>query len=373
MCYTRNTFLKALFRNMLYLNALNKISGVGPQKLKILLSYFKNGEEIYSAPLSELVKSGISEKLALNIITERNKINPEEEWIKLEKENIRAISFYEDSYPAPLKEIPSAPQILYVKGEFDFNSSPMIAIVGSRKYSSYGQQVATSIAHDLAKAGITVVSGMALGIDTFAHRGALEGGGKTLAVLGSSLEDRNIGPRVNFNLSRHIIGNGALVSDYPLGTQASPQTFPARNRLMAGLTVGTVVIEAAPLSGTLITAGMALDFNREVFAVPGNIFSPSSQGTNQLIKSGAKIVTSVNDILEELNIAKFQEKKTVREFIPASKEEEIIVKMLSHEPTHIDRIIKLSKMNTSGVSSILIILEMKGIVKDIGGQNYIRI
>ncbi|KKP70418.1 MAG: protecting protein DprA protein [Candidatus Moranbacteria bacterium GW2011_GWE2_35_164] len=142
---------------------------------------------------------------------------------------------------------------------------------------------------------------------------------------------------------------------------------------MAGLTLGTVVIEAAPASGTLITASMALDFNREVFAVPGSIFSPSSQGTNQLIKSGAKIVSGVTDILEELNLAKFQEKKTAREFIPASEEEKIIIKMLSHEPTHIDRIIKLSKMNTSSASSTLIMLEMQGIVKDIGGQNYISL
>lgn len=358
---------------MIYLNALNKINGVGPQKIKILMSHFGSGEKIWNSSLNELLASGLSEKLAQIIISERNKINPQEEWNKLEIENIQAISIYDDAYPAPLKEIPSAPQLLYVKGNFDFNSSPLIAIVGSRKFSSYGQQVATSLAQDLAKAGITVVSGLAIGIDAFAHRGALDGGGKTLAVLGSSLEDRNIGPRVNFNLSRHIIDNGALISDYALGTQATQRTFPARNRLMAGLTLGTVVIEAAPASGTLITAGMALDFNREVFAVPGSIFSPSSQGTNQLIKSGAKIVTSVTDILEELNLEKFKEKKTVREFVPASKDEENIFKILSHEPTHIDRIIKLSKMNTSGVSSTLIMLEMKGVVKDIGGQNYISL
>ncbi|KKP69054.1 MAG: protecting protein DprA protein [Candidatus Moranbacteria bacterium GW2011_GWE1_35_17] len=358
---------------MIYLNALNKINRVGPQKIKILMSYFGSGEKIWNSSPSELISSGLSEKLSQIIVTERIKINPQEEWAKLEKENIQAISFFDKNYPASLKEIPSAPQILYVKGDFDFNSSPMIAIVGSRKYSSYGQQVATSLAQDLAKAGLTVVSGLAIGIDAFAHRGALDGGGKTLAVLGSSLEDRNIGPRVNYNLARHIIDNGALISDYPLGVQATPQTFPARNRLMAGLTLGTVVIEAAPASGTLITASMALDFNREVFAVPGSIFSPSSQGTNQLIKSGAKIVSGVTDILEELNLAKFQEKKTAREFIPASEEEKIIIKMLSHEPTHIDRIIKLSKMNTSSASSTLIMLEMQGIVKDIGGQNYISL
>jgi DNA processing protein len=247
----------------------------------------------------------------------------------------------------------------------------MVAIVGSRKFTAYGKQVTLSLARDLANAGITVVSGMAIGVDTFAHMGALEAGGQTLAILGSSLEDKNIGPRVNFNLSKNIINNGALISDYPLDTPATPRTFPARNRLMAGLTLGTIIVEAAPASGTMITASMALDFNREVFAVPGSIFSPASVGTNQLIKNGAKIVTSVNDILEELNLEKFTAEKEIKKIIPASPEEEIILKMLSHEPTHIDRIIKLSKMNTSGASSTLIILEMKGIIKDIGGQNYI--
>lgn len=356
---------------MIYLNAINRINGVGPQKLKIMMSHFESGEKIWNSSLEELLVSGINEKLAQTIIREREQINPQEEWERLEKENIKAISFDSPHYPAYLKEIPSAPYLLYMKGNYDFNSAPMIAIVGSRKFTAYGKQVALSLARDLAQAGITVVSGMAIGIDTFAHTGSLEAGGKTLAVLGSSLEDRNIGPRVNFNLSRNIINNGALISDYPLDTLATPRTFPARNRLMAGITLGTIIVEAAPASGTMITASMALDFNREVFAVPGSIFSPASVGTNQLIKNGAKIVNSVNDILEELNLEKFRTEKEIKEIIPNSKEEENILKFLSHEPVHIDRIIKLSKMNTSSASSTLIILEMKGVIKDIGGQNYI--
>jgi len=356
---------------MIYLNALNKINGVGAQKMKLLMSHFESGEKIWNSTLDELLDCGIAEKLAHIILKERALINPQEEWQKLEQENIKVLSANNSDFPSLLKEIPSAPYLIYVKGEYDFNSAPMLAIVGSRKFTQYGKQVATSIARDLASAGITVVSGMAIGIDTFAHEGALEGGGKTLAILGSSLDDKNIGPRTNFNLSRHIIGNGALISDYPLETSATPQTFPARNRLMAGLSLGTIVIEASFNSGTLITANMAIDFNREVFAVPGNIFSPASQGTNDLIKRGAKIVTSVTDILEELHIEKFQEEQRIKEIIPASQEEESILKIISHEPTHIDRIIKLSKINTSVASSTLAILEMKGIIKDMGGQNYI--
>jgi DNA processing protein len=358
---------------MLYLNALNQINGIGPQKIKLLMSYFGSGEKIWQSTLVELLASGLHEKLAQNIFNKRITLNPQEEWLKLEKENIQVIDFSSPLFPTLLKEIPSAPYLIYIKGNYDFNSAPMIAIVGSRKFTQYGKQVAISLARDLATAGITVVSGMALGIDTFAHQGALESQGKTIAVLGSSLEDTHIGPRINFNLSRHIINNGALISDYPLGTQATPQTFPARNRLMAGLAMGTIVVEAAPQSGTLITANMALDFNREVFAVPGNIFSPSSQGTNELIKKGAKIVTSVNDILEELNLKNFIQEKKIKEIIPDTLEEEIILKILSYEPTHIDRIIKLSKINTSIVSSTLIILEMKGYIKDMGGQNYVLI
>lgn len=371
MCYTENTFSLKI-KQMIYLNALNKIPGIGPQKMKLLMNRFGDSKKVWESDLSEIMAGGINEKLAQIIIRERVRINPELEWEKLTRENIRLIDFDSPDYPRLLKEIPSAPYLIYYKGDYDFNSRPLLAIVGSRKFTTYGQQVALSLARDLAGAGITVVSGMALGIDTFAHRGALEAGGQTLAVLGSSLEDSFIGPRTNFNLSRQIIANGALLSDYPPGTQATAQTFPARNRLMAGLTTGTIVVEAAQQSGTLITANMALDFNREVFSVPGNIFSPVSQGTNSLIKQGAKIITGVNDILEELNLTDFRQEKKIQEIIPASKEEEIILQILSNEPQHIDRIIKLSKINTSIVSSTLIILEMKGYIKDMGGQNYIR-
>jgi len=357
---------------MLYLNALNRINGIGPQKIKILMNHFGQGELIWNGSFADILASGIAEKLAQTIARERALINPQEEWTKLEKENIRVISIDNPLFPNLLKEIPSAPYLLYTKGEYDFNSAPLVAIVGSRKFTQYGKQVAISLARDLAKAGVTVVSGMALGIDTFAHQGALESQGKTIAVLGSSLEDTYIGPRTNYNLSRHIINNGALISEYPLGTQATPQTFPARNRLMAGLTTGTIVIEAAMQSGTLITANMALDFNRDVFAVPGNIFTPTSQGTNSLIKNGAKIVTNINDILEELALENFSQEKKIKELIPDTKEEEIVLNILSYEPVHIDRIIKLSKINTSIVSSTLVILEMKGFIKNMGGQNYVK-
>ncbi|MDD3498080.1 MAG: DNA-processing protein DprA [Candidatus Moranbacteria bacterium] len=358
---------------MKYLNALNKISGIGHKKIKILSEYFKSGEKIWSSGKDELLKSGIDEKTALNIINERAKLDPDTEWNYLKKENIRVSSISDDEYPELLKEIPSAPYLIYKKGNLDFNTSPMVAIVGSRKMTSYGKQVAYSLSRDLAVSGITVVSGMALGIDAIAHRGALEAGGKTIAVLGSSLDDMNIGPRENFNLSRRIMENGVLVSDYPLPTPAAVGTFPSRNRIMAGMTLGTVVIEAAEKSGTLITASLALDFNREVFAVPGSIFSQTSMGANRLIRSGAKLVAGVSDILEELNLERKKMEKSAKKIIPESIEEKNIIDILSSEPTHIDRIIKLAKLKTSVASSTLAILEMKGMIRDIGGQNYILI
>ena len=361
---------------MKYLNALNKINGVGPQKMKMLLDFFKTPENIWKADAENLAKTGIGESLANKIISERGRINPDKEWEKLEKENVRMIVFEDQNYPASLREISSAPYVLYVKSDLEISKifdAPMIAVVGSRKMTGYGKQIAYSFAHDLSAAGITVVSGMALGVDAEAHLGAIEAKGKTIAVLGSGLDDKNIGPKANFNLSRKIIQEGALVGDFPMETESLPSFFPARNRLMAGLTLGTLVIEAQMGSGSLITANLALEFNREVFSVPGSILSPSSEGTNSLIKSGAKLVTGVQDILEELQLEKITQTKKAREIIPDSPEEEIILKNLGTEAVHIDKLVKLTKLKTARILSTLSLLEMKGMVRNIGGQNYIII
>jgi DNA processing protein len=359
---------------MKYLNALNKISGIGPKKLQLLLNYFSDFETAWKADWEELKQSRIGEKSSEIILNERQKISPNEEWEKMQKENIKIISFLDANYPALLKEITNPPFVLYTKGEFDFNLLPAVAVVGSRKFSAYGEQVARTLARDLTQAGITVVSGMALGIDAFAHRGALDANGKTIAVLGNSLDDNHIYPENNFNLSREIIQNGILVSEYPMETKAGKLTFPARNRIIAGLSLGTIIVEAEEKSGALITAQMALEYNREVFAVPGPIFSPSSVGTHNLIRNGAKIVTGIKDILEELNL---EEKNN---YIPknisydgASSEEEKILKILSADPLHIDNISKLAKLQTAAAAAALAIMEIKGWVKNIGGQNYIKI
>jgi len=359
---------------MKYLNALNIIPGVGTQKMKMMLGYFSDPEAVWKADFSELLFAKIGEKLAKRIVFERNNINPDEEWEKMEKEKISMITFDFPEYPSLLKEISNPPYLLYIKGKTDaINSAPLISVVGSRKYTSYGSQIAKSFSRELANSGFTVVSGMAIGIDTFAHRGALEAGGKTIAVLGNGLDDLSLYPRNNFNLSREIIENGLLLSEYPVGIKAGPLTFPARNRIVAGLSRGTLVVEAGETSGALITAQMALDSNREVFSVPGPIFSPQSIGTNNLIKRGAKLVLGIKDVLEEFDLSLCEKPKKNIQKNPDSENEKILLDILSSDPIHIDNISKLSRLGTADVSSTLSIMEIKGWVKNIGGQNYIII
>ncbi|EKE19458.1 MAG: hypothetical protein ACD_9C00009G0001 [uncultured bacterium] len=250
-----------------------------------------------------------------------------------------------------------------MKGDPDCLNFPLIAIVGSRKLTTYGNQAARSFARDLANNGICVVSGLAFGIDAVAHQGALDAKGKTIAVLGNSLDEESIAPRSNFQLSENIINNGGLlISEFPIKTAASQGTFPARNRIMAGLSQGTLVVEAALKSGSLITANLALDYNRDVFAVPGSIFSPQSEGTHLLIKAGAKLTTSAKDILEELRLETSQQ-PSKKPTISMTNEEKNVFSVLSHESLHIDRISKLTKLDTSTISSILAILEIKGAIK----------
>ncbi len=357
---------------MVYLNALNKINGIGSQKMKLLIDFFKTPENAWKANLENLKKSGIGEKLAEKMASERSGINPDKEWEKLQKENIKIITLPDENYPKLLKEIPNPPYTLYVKGNFNFNSQPLLAVVGSRKFTSYGKQAAFELCQGLVRAGVAVVSGLAFGIDAIAHQSSLEANGKTIAVLGNSLDEKNIAPRANFDLARRIVeSEGTLISEFPIETTAAPGTFPARNRIMAGMTLGTLVIEAAQDSGSLITANLALEFNREVFAVPGSIFGSQSAGTNNLIKSGAKMVTGIKDILDELKLEQQKEIEKVRKIIPGNSEEEKILNILSGESLHIDNIIKLSKLKTATALSTISIMEMKGMVKNIGGQNYI--
>jgi len=285
-------------------------------------------------------------------------------------QTIKKITINDKEYPEQLKEIHDPPQELYTKGEIKNQDKVAVAIVGTRKYSQYGKQVAFDISGKLARLGITIVSGLARGIDTFAHQAALENGGRTIAVLGSGMDKKSFSPSCNYDLGEKISQNGAVITEYPEGTQGAFYTYPQRNRIISGLSLGVVVIEAPEESGALITANFALEQNREVFAIPGDIYAKNSQGTNKLIKMGAKSVTDINDILEELNLTHLltMERKQVK---PESKEEEIILYLLSAQPTHIDEIIIKSGLSPSAVNSTLMMLELKKAIRNLGNNNFI--
>lgn len=357
---------------MKYLHALNKINGVGPQKMKMLLDFFGSYERAWKAGIPELSQAKLSGSLAEKIATERKTIDPENEWEKLQKENISILPIESPDYPKLLKNIHNPPHAIYMRGGKNINSFHMISVVGSRNLTQYGTEAATRFSKELAESGFSVVSGLALGVDATAHRAALDASGHTVAVLGSGIDDMNIFPRANFSLAKEIIrSGGAVLSDYPPGTPASNTTFPARNRIIAGMSLGTLVIEAAEKSGALITAKYALEFDREVFSVPGSIFSPSSAGTNKLIKRGAKIATSVRDILEEFEFKDIRKSAPAAARKPENEEEKKILDALSVVPLHIDKLSRLTRLETATLSSALSMLEIKGWIKNVGGQNYI--
>lgn len=359
------------------LYALSLIPGIGSKTLRELILHFGNAEALWEADEQSLLAvKGLGPKTVAALIAGRRSLDPAHEWERIMNQGIDIFAFTDEKYPRLLKEIPDAPALLYVRGNYSWEEKPLIAIVGSRKFTTYGEQAAYRFATDLASAGYVVVSGLAFGIDSIAHKAALAAGCETLSVLGSGVDDASIAPQSHLSLAKAIMERGALISEYPPGTRANEGTFPARNRIMAGMSRGTLVIEAAEQSGTLITARLALDYNREVFAVPGSIFSPASLGTNTLIKAGAKIAASVQDILEEFPLPERvpapAHSASLEKNISLSEGESAILKILSHEPIHVDKIIKATRLETPSVTSALTLLEMKGLARNIGGMHYIK-
>lgn len=352
--------------------AINYFSKFGPKRFKKLKKYFPDMKTAFNASPNELIRAGIENNIVDEFIATRHKIDPNQLIDNINKEKIKIITINDQNYPRLLKEIYSPPYILYYKGnikqEFEFT----IAIVGSRKYTSYGQQVTEELSKNLAQNKLTIVSGLALGIDTIAHTACLEAKGLTIAVLGSGIDKQNLYPSLNrYLVDKIILNNGCVLSEFPPGTAPLKHNFPQRNRIISGLSLGTIVIEAKKKSGSLITANYALEQNREVFAVPGNIYSLNSEGTNNLIKSGAKLVSSADDIIETLNLTKATEFINNKKIIPESIEEKEILSFLSHEPIHIDELARFTKFNSSKISSTLIMMEMKGIIRNLGGMQYV--
>ncbi len=356
--------------DLMYWNGLALFPKFTARRLKKIVDFFSSIKNAFEASISEFIKIGIEEEIAEEFIDWRKNIDLEKEWQKLEKEKIKIITIKDENYPKLLKEIYDPPIILYVKGELKKEENYPLAVVGTRRMSFYGREVTEEIVKDLVRMGFTIVSGLALGIDGLAQKITLKEKGRTIAVLGGGVDEKSIYPSIHKDLARRIVeSGGAVISEYPVGTSPTRYTFPLRNRIISGLSLGTLVIEAPMESGALITARQALDQNREVFAVPGSIYSKNSDGCNWLIKLGAKPVTKAEDILEALNLELIfkKEKKIVAE----TKEEEILLKYLSKEPINIDELIRQSGLTPAQVLATLSMMEIKEKVKNLGQGNYI--
>lgn len=338
-----------------------------------LESYFGDFEKAWGAGEAEMRNANISSEAIIAITNKRNQINPDKEWQRLADEGIVAISKDSSQYPQILKEISKHPRILYIRGCLPLAETVCLGVVGSRKYSTYGRQGCEKIISELAGYGITIISGLALGIDSIAHQTALDNSINTVAVLGTGIDDKSIYPAQNFNLAKDILkSGGAIISEFAMGTKGLPHHFPMRNRIISGLSQGVMIVEAGEKSGSLITANYALEQNREVFAIPGQIFSDNSSGTNNLIRQGARITTSAKDILEEFNISSQMNLNEVDVLSSDTKNLSLveleILKLLSREPIELDLLLKTANIPASQFNSILTMLEIKGIIKNRNGR-----
>lgn len=357
-----------------FYNAFNQIPQMGAARFQKLLNYFPNLETAWQAPLSQLLEAGIESPVAQILAIKRPQIQADAEMEKVEKAGAQIITQKNPNYPPLLKHIYNPPAMLYVRGEAKVLASEFsLAVVGTRKISPYGKQATPQIVSELARSGITIVSGLALGVDELAHRTALEAGGKTVAVLGCGVDQQSIYPASNRVIAQKIAsGNGAVISELPLGSAPLKMHFPHRNRIISGMCLGTLVIEADLESGSLITAKLALEQDRQVFAVPGSIFNQVSKGANNLLKLGAKAVTDASDITDELNLNLATEQLSAREIIPSTPNEAKLLKLLTSEPLHINQLIKASGLSASEVSSTLTMMEIKGKVRNLGAMQYVQ-
>ena len=357
-------------RELQYWVGFNIVPGIGRAKFSQIENYFGKLENAWKAGPADFRQAGLDHNVIKSIETCRELIDLPAEMEKLEKTGVRAFTYHDAGYPARLKEIYDYPPLIYVKGELIPQDEWCLSVVGTRGATVYGRQVTEDLVRDLTRSGITVVSGLARGIDTVAHRTALESGGRTVAIFASGLDI--IYPGENVHLARNIIKQGALISEYPLGSKPRPDYFPRRNRIMSGMSLGVVVVEADEVSGAMITAHMALEQNREVFAVPGSILSPMSRGTNRLIQEGAKLVRNCTDILEELNLTVSEHQMEMQDLKPpASDTEALLLKQLGAEPVHIDQVCRGSGLPVAAVSSTLAIMELKGMVRQVSTMNYV--
>jgi DNA processing protein len=357
-------------KDLPYYVALAGVPGIGPRRFKVLLKHFKRAENVWKAP-HKILEKILTPSLFQQFTNYRKSFDVEGYFSKISKQGIGLVTIGDESYPKLLKEIADPPPVLYVRGEVkDLSNERNIAVVGTRKMTAYGREVTEVLVRDLVAAGFTIVSGLARGVDSYAHRVTVGNSGKTIAVLGGGIDV--IYPPENAALAAEIAdGHGAVISEFPLGMDAVPGNFPARNRIISGLSLGVLVTEAAGDSGSLITAGLAGEQGREVFAVPGPIYSNLAQGPAELIKQGAKLVMNVNDILEELNVMVQGAGDRGQEEVKGDTEEEQkIIDLLRGGSVHVDEITRAAKLPAAKAGSLLSLMEIKGKIKSLGSGAY---
>ena len=356
-------------RNDRYWVGFNIVHGIGPTRLRALIDYFGGVEQAWHAPVEELRRVGLDRRSLQNLLEARSTRNLDRELEKIAAVGAHVLTWESPGYPRLLQEIHDAPPVLYVKGSMTEEDAWAVAVVGTRRASPYGREVTRRLTTTLARSGITIVSGLARGIDGEAHRAALRAGGRTIAVLGCGIDQMY--PPEHRKLGDQIVAHGALVSDYPIGTQPEGSNFPPRNRIISGLSLGVLVTNAGMRSGALITADYAAEQGRDVFAVPGSILTRGCDGTNRLIQDGAKAVLGPEDILEELNLTMVAEQAEARQVLPADETEATLLSHISTEPTHVDELRQCVGLPISQVTSTLAMMELKGLVRQVGGMKYI--
>jgi DNA processing protein len=352
-----------------YLIGFTCVPGIGRVKLSLLQSYFGDLERAWMAPLDALQSTGLDAKAAKALVATRASVSLDDELAKLKQLDVKALSPDDPLFPPRLREVYDCPILIYVRGTLIREDECAVAVVGTRHPSVYGRQAAEEITKELARNKVTIVSGLAAGIDAVAHRATLDAGGRTIAVCGCGLD--MVYPSNHATLARQVMEHGALVSEFPLGTRPKAEHFPQRNRIISGMSLGVLVVEAGEESGALLTANRALEQNRDVFAIPGSIFSPLSAGTNYLIQQGAKLIRNCEDILEELNLNMVPHQLEMRELVAPTDTEAQVLMHLTKEATHIDALCRISGLPTPTVTSTLAMLELKGLARQVGGMNYI--
>ncbi|MFH1185569.1 MAG: DNA-processing protein DprA [Chloroflexota bacterium] len=354
-----------------YWLGFNLVRGIGAVRLRSLIDHFGDAQAAWNGTADQLRAAGLGAKTIARLVALRSDVDIDLLWQRVESQGVKILTSEDEAYPKRLKEIDQPPPVLFVRGDWSPGDEFAVAIVGTRRVTPYGRQITEQLSGYLAANGITIISGLARGVDEIAHSAALSAGGRTAAVLGSGVD--RIYPPENRALAEKIIESGALLSDYPMGTAPESSNFPPRNRIISGLAMATIVVEAGETSGALITSEFAAEQGRDVFAVPGSILAPQSKGTNKLIQNGALPLLSPEDVLQGLHLGRAGEQRAAQRVLPADETENRVMNALGSEPIHVDEIRNQTGLAVEKVSAALVMMELKGMVRQVGGMQYVAV